>query len=1065
MSTETVKNAIEEVRDQLSLDYADGQYLNNLSANLGLDRPPFGFSDDTWRAVVRILALQPKQIRQKFIDVLEVIFGPQVTQVGTHTNSVNVGSQSTVLNSVEGIPQVGTMVLDEGLSTEETVEYCFIDRTTKTVQFETPLTHAHSANDWDAESFLIVPATAGDTELIVSNSNLFPTTGFPFTLLVGRGTSSEETVLLLGNDVTTGVLTTSALANDHDPIAPTPLQDELDLDYVPPSEFLVLENTEKFPNTGVILFGPSTNTFTVGVGSTTTVIETSGLTEARHVGDRVKFTGNVTSALQDVEGYVVANTDTTITLFSALGTAPASGDTFAIRTVVDYVGNNPANNSLQIQRDLVDVTVSVNTEIELLNSTVPVSLAPVQVKGKGWSVVQSTAQKVELYIPDLLQDIQDLRSASYLHANTSSPSTTTTAAVTAADTSVEADVSSFEETGLAVLDDGGGNEEVFLYSRARRSSPVSAFSSTGVEASSSIFGFAGTSSTIYISDTTSGVEASRTIGSVLSPTEVTFTDPLSSEVIQGLLAGRSIVEVVGQDDISVYTEGGLVNAQSLGESLDYFNPKYASTQLDDGNVWTLDNVFPGPYVYDIQSLAPTAYTANTELIGMLAGPTRVVVTRPAGATALEVENATAFPLGVVSPFTIVVGEFTGNRETTRVSDVSLRTRTVATLTSSVTPGDTSLPINSTIGSGVASSFPNANGYRVVINKGGVGEEIAFVTGTTGGNTLSLRDPLIGFFSAGTSIHLVSDVLTVDLLDDAHIGFIESKNASGVSIAAAGKTPNRNRPTGAQTTVTTAVAIGDTAILVADNSDFSQVGSIFVNGSTYRYSKSAADTTRLTVLSPEGVTEAIAASSLVTQLKEQTQGELVQILYSALDVASVVGFDVAGSNLFINFGEAQTGATAFVDAGTTAGATVINVASAAEMPTTFPYVVTVGKGTYLEEKHIVTGISGNTLTINYGVNGLLESHPAGAEVALEPSASESFTYSSIEGFRFEFNPAIVLQSDHYAGESVIRSATRSNPRTNGYDFPLRMPTEVAFRLEFLIDLIRAAGIQVTIIDKL
>ena len=83
MSTEKKQSAISEVRDQLSLDFADDNYLTIVGQNLGLQRPVLGFNDTTWRAVVKELALEYRQISTKFHDILAIIIGPQVTQVGT----------------------------------------------------------------------------------------------------------------------------------------------------------------------------------------------------------------------------------------------------------------------------------------------------------------------------------------------------------------------------------------------------------------------------------------------------------------------------------------------------------------------------------------------------------------------------------------------------------------------------------------------------------------------------------------------------------------------------------------------------------------------------------------------------------------------------------------------------------------------------------------------------------------------------------------------------------------------------------------------------------------------
>jgi len=64
--TTVVQSAIKEVRDQLILDTADGEYLNNIGNNYGVSRPPIGFTDTLWRAIVKELALHYKQIKTKF---------------------------------------------------------------------------------------------------------------------------------------------------------------------------------------------------------------------------------------------------------------------------------------------------------------------------------------------------------------------------------------------------------------------------------------------------------------------------------------------------------------------------------------------------------------------------------------------------------------------------------------------------------------------------------------------------------------------------------------------------------------------------------------------------------------------------------------------------------------------------------------------------------------------------------------------------------------------------------------------------------------------------------------
>jgi hypothetical protein len=182
MTTERIQSDIKEVRDQLSLDFADGEYLNVISRNLGMDRPILGFTDDSWRAVVKILALEYKQIANKFRDVLAIIFGPRVTEVGTLAESVVLGDAEFVLNDTSNLPQLGTLVFDEGLATEETREYCYIDRVTNTVYLEAAFQAAHSARAFDSEEPIVL---VEGTKVVCRKTNNFPITNYPYPVVLG----------------------------------------------------------------------------------------------------------------------------------------------------------------------------------------------------------------------------------------------------------------------------------------------------------------------------------------------------------------------------------------------------------------------------------------------------------------------------------------------------------------------------------------------------------------------------------------------------------------------------------------------------------------------------------------------------------------------------------------------------------------------------------------------------------------------------------------------------------------------------------------------------------------
>jgi len=135
----------------------------------------------------------------------------------------------------------------------------------------------------------------------------------------------------------------------------------------------------------------------------------------------------------------------------------------------------------------------------------------------------------------------------------------------------------------------------------------------------------------------------------------------------------------------------------------------------------------------------------------------------------------------------------------------------------------------------------------------------------------------------------------------------------------------------------------------------------------------------------------------------------------------------------------------------------------DSPTTgFPYPLRLGEGTRFEE---IVHVTAN----NTGTDELTISHPtryAHLErdyVAFEAGAQESIEYSSIVGNTLRFSSPVVLKSNHHIEETALGSTILAIINKEGYDFPLRLPPSLLSRLEFLFDLLRAAGVQVTIIS--
>lgn len=934
MSTRPQSSAISQVRDELSLDFAEQQYLDVVSSNLGLNRPVFGYADKIWRAITKEIALDFKQIRTKFRALLTILLGPQKTLVTSCSEAIPAGTQRFSVNRTDHIPQVGTMVFDEGLPTEETIPFVLTDKYSNTVYLETPTAFAHAGWENDAESVLAVDAPAGSTELRLFATDLFPASGYPYTLVVDRGSPDEEVVTVLNNDVFDGILTVTPTLRDH--FAPTPSLVNAEFS----STFAYSLNmggaqlqlssradANDFPTSGYLLLGPSSSTFNV-LASTANSVQFPGtpFTLNRQIRHRIRFDdATPTVALRSLEFQIIANSQDEIFIEGTFPAPPALGDSVTIRPVVEYLSINYESSTISLTRDIADLDLAGSTTVELLNPGVSfVSFGPVQLKGVGWDVIQTDPRHVEILLPPGL-DRSDLRSASYVHtaAVVPTPVTTTTAPLSPGDLSVTVtSTAGFPFVGAITLDPGGVNEESLMYAV--------------------------------------------------------------------------------QDAVTLVLVNGTVsNVHVPGTSVELLQVSYTpdAPELLSGNLWTDYGTFPGPYVYDIMRFAPNLTQLGpspspTSLATMLAKPSRVVLTQIVGRTALEVEDLSHFPLSPV-PYLIRIGDRTGNREDNSVTRVSLRSRATAiTLTAGTTAGVTTL-LNTSLfnpsGSlAPGSIWPEASGFRVLVDPGGLQEEVVYVLlSNEAGQTLQLDRPTTFSHASGTSLVLMADVLTMDPAEDTHVGVI---------------------------------------------------------GLDQRYA----------VLPEYGTPEIATAES-------------VGPLYAELPLVSVTGFAPTGGKALLNFGASVLSMTAQLTAAVSPGDTVFTVPVATPLPTVFPYVyvVTLSPGTAVEEKVRVTSynpFSGVVALLDVGPVQLQNAHPVGATVLFSSSNYEDVDYESISGNSLILTEPQMFVSNHYPSDPVIPSRQRSIPRLIGYDFPLRMPPSAAFRLQAVFDMVRAAGVLVTFIDR-
>lgn len=247
------QSKIAEVRDQLFLDTADGARLDVVTSNLGLDRPLLTMGDDEWRAAAKAIALQPKLIEWAFRRLIEICIGPQFARIGTLSEATDFGDQR--LTVVDGAPyvQTGTLIIDPGLASEESIDYCIRDPLTGIFELSSALTQPHAVIE-PGSDYLAVDAAVGATSLVLRDSSLLPASGFPYPVMIDQGTVWEEILVVSANNTGTNTLTVSATTYAHKSPQSGPVVKPLAYDAPAGRTFVRLATnaTRVFPLTGFL---------------------------------------------------------------------------------------------------------------------------------------------------------------------------------------------------------------------------------------------------------------------------------------------------------------------------------------------------------------------------------------------------------------------------------------------------------------------------------------------------------------------------------------------------------------------------------------------------------------------------------------------------------------------------------------------------------------------------------------------------------------------------------------------------------------------------------------------
>lgn len=736
-------NSVTQVAQDLMLDTSEGVRLNTVTSNYGFNRPAFGFSDDVWRAVAKELQVNYRQILNKFHSVLSIMLGPNKTQYTALRADAPVGSRKLWIYSSRGMPQTGVMVIDEGLPTEETIRYGYIDRTNEVVYLNSATQQPHSASQNAPESIIYLDAGVGDTQIYLSTTEGLEANT---TIILSPGTENEE-VAIISAVYDRSISLTMPLTKEHKAARPKLENSGLASRWLGGTYNIEVQDISRFPEIGYLLVGsPGRYTVTGESPSTTTSVEvtTSVLTQEL-AGMVATFSGNVTPALAGARSTIVGHGTSTFTLSPPLPAVPQAGDLFSVTNEIeiDSVGSNwvdvgtnalvaDALSGSQIRingaiYDIINNTESeifirgtfsptpspgdtfslmqkvqytssfyldnsinsinhsaydfpVNTPVELLDTSESiVGSAQVQVKGASWEINEPFNNCVEIVVPNELEDENTIRSAAYLHG--SRPQDLTV-----------------EVTSNAAI----GDTQLSV---------------------------AGTDHLPPFVLLTIGTEVYGAIKS--DSTTITLTKPLTA----GVSASTILTEV---DTVS----SGIWNG----------NHTYG---------WL------GPYIYSTDMRVRRYNYANpTRLAHNVAAPTTLNLDAYQGFTAIEVEDASFFPPrgSAQYPLNALIGRQSNQSEVVSIQGIALKSMTYTRVAVAASAGDLVLKCQD------VTNFVDGRGYRVSIGAGTPNHEVVIVRSVDAtAHEIYLEEPITSPHAPGERVELVSDVLRIDTLNRAHVG--------------------------------------------------------------------------------------------------------------------------------------------------------------------------------------------------------------------------------------------------------------------------------------------------------
>jgi len=1035
MSVNKNKSAIKEARDQLYVDTADGPFLNNIGNNLGLNRPSIGFGDDNrWRAAIKKLAIQPKLIYKAFRDILEICLGPQFGTRHNLTSSVLVGDKSIVVRNTDRLPQIGSIILDPGLPSEETVDYCFVDYATNEIFLTAPLETGHSAIE-DASGILKSVAISGATSLSLLDTSSFPETGYPYPVLVGRGTEYEEVVLVSFNDTAFNVLSCSPLLNSHSGIKSDFVRKPLEVAATPGRTYLQLDvgDTKVFPVSGLLRIDKGEGSeeivyFDGNDVSSSQLLLPLPLSFSHSVGASVELL--VSGALVETAGvyqvgkhwdlYSTSPRILTVVIPSSLN-------------IIRDIDSSWFHDSVQspASSTLARATISTDKKLELDSvSGFPDEAGVILVDGTQTSFYifrQEDVSAINPYSLDL-----EASSAQYLSI--------TDGAQTGLDITDDITIelwAKFESTAtntfVAKWGVGFTRSYWFQYSGGNLSFRFSNNGDTSVQALQAFtptigvwYHFAVSRKRsdgvcrFYVNGVQQGVDQVLSAGSTIfngsSNFEIGREQAGSPNYFDGLIDEVrvwSTVRSLADISDSMLQELPLPQADLRGYwkfANDFKDSTANSNDLTANNspVFSTDKPFPKPSLTLTQEIG-SVYSAGTSVS---------LVTFPYGdSPALEEGNVRDASGNVIDyrfagPYLFSPGERSP-------SDTSSTLTTLVPPPTLVVAGQLSGRTNIEVKD---ASLLNI-GDIIRIGRQSGNSEDATVQDSTNNTVADSLDGSVGIPAPG--------ILSVDIALNDSSAFPETPilNAAGYRVIVDEGGPNEE-------------------ILTVLDNDGATTLTVLANTVAHN------DTETVRLLN-----DVITVNNGL--IFPHLYNELVEPLTYELVLSSVSGFPSPSGTVYLNFGLATPSSRAKIT--NVVSPTVYEVPDSSIFPPTgSPYQITLGQGKAGEERVYVsvndTGL--NRLTISASP---INTHSVGEYIEFNAGEDEVAIYQDIDGTSLVFDPPVLL-SGHVVGERVMLSSSESTTRTDGYSFPLVMPPDISACFRELFDLVKGAGILINVINS-